>query len=105
MAMFRPFKAIRPKPLFVDKVAALPYDVMNRKEAKKMAEGNEYSFLHIARSEIDLDDSVNPYDEAVYKKARNNLDTMLEKDILIQDSMPKFHIYRQIMWGGYRQVL
>lgn len=99
MAQFRPFKGIRPKPGLADKVAALPYDVMNRMEAKKMAEGNEYSFLHIARSEIDLVDSVNPYDEAVYKKARRNLDDMLEKGTLIQDSMPKFYIYRQIMWG------
>ena len=67
MARFKPFKGVRPKVGLADKVAALPYDVMNREEAKKMAEGNEYSFLHIARSEINLDDSVNPYDEIVYE--------------------------------------
>ncbi len=64
-----------------------------------MAEGNQFSFLHIARSEIDLDDSVYPYDEVVYKMARTNLDDMLEKGILIQDDLPKLYIYRQIMWG------
>ena len=99
MVQFRPFQGIRPKPGLADKVTSLPYDVMNREEAKKMAEGNKYSFLHVARAEIDLDDSVNPYDEAVYKKARMNLDDMLEKETLIQDSMPKFYIYRQILWG------
>ncbi|MBK5261962.1 MAG: DUF1015 domain-containing protein [Peptostreptococcaceae bacterium] len=99
MARFKPFKGVRPKVGLADKVATLPYDVMNRKEAKKMAEGNEYSFLHIARSEIDLDDSVDPYDEIVYKTARKNLDSMLESGILIQDKEPKLYIYRQIMWG------
>ena len=64
-----------------------------------MAEGNEYSFLHVSGAEIDLDDSVNPYDKVVYETARKNLDCMLDKGILIQDSVPKFYIYRQLMWG------
>lgn len=99
MARFKPFKSIRPGAGLEDKVASLPYDVMNRKEAKKMAEGNEYSFLHIARAEIDLDDSVDPYDEIVYKTAGKNLSSMIEKGSLIQDKAPKYYIYRQIMWG------
>ena len=99
MARFKPFKSIRPKAGLADKIAVLPYDVMNREEAKKMAKGNEDSFLHIARSEIDLDDSVNPYDEIVYRTARKNLDAMLERGSLIRDKVPKFYLYRQIMWG------
>lgn len=99
MARFKPFKCVRPQVGLADKVAALPYDVMSRREAKIMAEGNDNSFLHIARSEIDLDDSVDPYDEIVYKTARKNLASMIEKRILIQDTEPKFYIYRQIMWG------
>lgn len=99
MAQFKPFKSVRPKVGLAEKVATLPYDVMNREEAKKMAEGNEHSFLHIARSEINLDDSVSPYDEIVYKTARKNLDDMLLKGTLVQDKIPKFYIYRQIMWG------
>lgn len=99
MAVFRPFRAIRPRKDLAEKIACLPYDVMNREEAKAMAKGNEYSFLHVVRSEIDLDDSVSQYDEIVYKKARENLDKMIEKGILIQDETPKFYIYRQIMFG------
>jgi len=99
MPQFRPFRSIRPKPELADRVTSLPYDVMSREEAKRMAAGNEYSFLRIARSEIDLDDSINPNDEIVYKEARKNLDAMLEKKILLQDDMPKFYIYRQIMCG------
>ncbi|HWQ78722.1 MAG TPA: DUF1015 family protein [Anaerovoracaceae bacterium] len=99
MAKFKSFRGIRPKAGLAGKVASLPYDVMNREEAKKMAEGNEYSFLHVARPEIDLPDSVDPYDETVYQTARKNLDTMLERGSLIQDVEPKLYIYRQIMRG------
>lgn len=99
MAVVRPFKAIRPKEKLVEKVASLPYDVMNREEAKEMAKGNEYSFLHVVRSEIDVDDSVSQYDEIVYKTARKNLDKMIEDGILVQDDEPKYYIYRQIMFG------
>ncbi len=99
MAQFKPFKSVRPKEGLAEKIASLPYDVMSRKEAKKMAEGNADSFLHIARSEIDLDDSVDPYDEIVYKTAKMNLDSIMNRGSLIQDREPKFYIYRQIMWG------
>lgn len=40
MAVVRPFKAIRPAAEYAGKVASLPYDVMNRKEAAEMAAGN-----------------------------------------------------------------
>ncbi|MBS4537232.1 DUF1015 domain-containing protein [Clostridium sp. D2Q-11] len=99
MAIFKPFNGVRPKIELVDKVASLPYDVMNREEAKEMAEGNEYSFLHVVRSEIDIDDSVSQYDEKVYQKARENLDNMISEGILVQDEQSKFYIYRQIMDG------
>ncbi|WIF94880.1 DUF1015 domain-containing protein [Caminicella sporogenes] len=99
MAVVRPFKGIRPRGDIVDKVASLPYDVMNREEAKEMAKRNKFSFLHVVRSEIDLDDSVNQYDELVYKTARKNLDNMIKEGILIQDEKPVFYIYRQIMDG------
>ena len=99
MSVVRPFKGIRPKKELVDQVASLPYDVMNREEAKALAQGNEYSFLHVVRSEIDLDDSVSPYDEIVYQSARKNLDQMIEDEVLVQDEKPMFYIYRQIMNG------
>jgi uncharacterized protein (DUF1015 family) len=99
MAIVRPFKGIRPKKELADKVISLPYDVMDRKEAKEMAKGNEYSFLHIVRSEIDLEDTVGAYDKVVYEKARQNLDEFIDKGILNQDETANFYIYRQIMNG------
>lgn len=99
MATVRPFKAIRPDEKYAEKVVALPYDVMNRKEAEQMAEGNPYSFLHICRSEIDLPLEENPYEEKVYKKAKENIDENLKKGIFIQDKKPAIYVYRQIMNG------
>ena len=99
MAVFRPFKAVRPVPSLASKVAALPYDVMNSKEAREMVVGNPYSFLHVDRAEIDLDPSVNIYDDKVYAKAASNLKRMQEEGVYIQDSKPCYYIYRQIMNG------
>jgi len=97
MAIVKPFKAIRPSADLVEKVASLPYDVMNREEAMKMSEGNPFSFLHIVRSEIDVPIETSPYDESVYLKARENLDKFQTEVIMIQDEKPMFYIYRQIM--------
>jgi|GEM_PF-2021 glutamate dehydrogenase (NADP+) len=99
MAIVRPFKALRPRKDLVDRVACLPYDVMDRKEAKEMAKGNPYSFLHIIRSEIDFPSSTDPYSDKVYKKAAQNLKIFEEDGILIQDKKPMIYIYRQIMNG------
>ena len=72
MAVFRPFKAVRPIPEFASKVAALPYDVMNSKEAAEMVKDNPYSFLHVDKAEIDLPEGTDLYSEQVYLKAREN---------------------------------
>lgn len=99
MAIVRPFRAVRPRKDLVEKVVALPYDVMDRKEAKVMAKGNPYSFLHISRSEIDLPSSVDQYDKKVYQKARRNLDIFQDDGILVQDETAMIYVYRQIMNG------
>lgn len=99
MAIVKPFAGILPKPNLAEKVACLPYDVMNRKEAKKMAEGNPDSFLHVVRSEIDLDDSIDDHDDRVYARARQALDQMLASGTLVQDDAAHFYIYRQMMNG------
>lgn len=99
MATIKPFKAIRPNKYIVDKVATLPYDVMNSKEARRIAEGNPYSFLHIDKSEIDLDENIDLYDEKVYLKARENLDEFRKQEILVKDDKECIYIYKQIMDG------
>lgn len=99
MALVRPFRAVRPRPELAEKVASLPYDVMNRAEAKALAGDNELSFLHVVRAEIDLPDSVDDYDAKVYEKGRDRLYRMMDEGVLKQDDRPLFYIYRQIMKG------
>ena len=99
MAKIKAFRAVRPKKELASKVAALPYDVMNFEEAKKMVEGNPYSFLHIDRAEIDLEDGTDPYDKKVYEKAKNNLQTFISEGTLIKDEKPNIYVYRQVMDG------
>lgn len=99
MAIVKPFKALRPRADLVEKVASLPYDTMNRKEAYDMAYKNPYSFLHISRSEIDFPKSKDAYDSAIYKKAAKNLEAFENDGILVQEQDSRFYIYRQIMDG------
>lgn len=99
MAIVRPFRAIRPAGKLADKVISLPYDVMNREEAAKMAEENPFSFLHICRSEIDLPDVENPYSEVVYDRAKTNIENYLKDGVLLRDEEPFLYIYKQVMDG------
>ena len=79
MVMLREFRALRPRRELSEKVASPPYDVINSKEAREIAKGDEYSFLHVVKPEIDLDENINLYDESVYQKAKENLYSMIEK--------------------------
>ena len=97
MAVFRPFKAVRPKGSMAARVAALPYDVMSSAEAREMVKGDPYSFLHVDRAEVDLDPSVSIYDPAVYKKAGENLQKLLDDGINVREERPVYFIYRQVM--------
>lgn len=99
MAVVRPFKGIRPTKELIDKVAALPYDVMNTEEAREMVKGNPYSFLHVDKAQIDLPVETNQHDEIVYNTARGNLDKMRADGIYIQDDDPCMYVYRQVMDG------
>ncbi len=97
MSQIKPFKAVRPKKEFAAAVAALPYDVMNSDEARKAVLGNEWSFLHVDKAEIDLPLDTYLYDESVYKKASENLQKLTDNGICKEDSVPMLYIYRQTM--------
>ena len=78
MAVVKPFKCVRPNKNVVDKVAALPYDVYNRKEAKAETLREPLSFLKIDRAESQFDDSVDTYDPRVYAKAKEMFEDEVE---------------------------
>ena len=99
MAVIRPFKALRPTKEKAHLVASVPYDVVNREEAKLAAEGNPLSYLHITRSEIDLPEVKDVYSKEVYLKAKENLKRIIEEAPLKMDEQPHFYLYRLIMDG------
>lgn len=99
MAIIRPFKAYRPIKEHVKDIAALPYDVMSSKEARGMVKNNKYSFLHVDRAEVNLDESVGEYDKVVYDTAKKVLENMIEEGLYIQEKAPAIYIYQQIMDG------
>ncbi|OPJ58391.1 DUF1015 domain-containing protein [Clostridium oryzae] len=103
MAVVRPFRAFRPTKELAHKVAELPYDVMNSDEAREIADGNPYSFLHVDKAEIDLEPSVDIYDQRVYEKASENLNRMIETGVYLEDKKPYMYIYR-IASNGKRQT-
>ena len=73
MAVFKSFKAFRPSKQNQALIPALPYDVMNSDEAREMVKGNDLSFLHIDKAEIDLDKGIDLYSPLVYRRAKENL--------------------------------
>jgi uncharacterized protein (DUF1015 family) len=99
MAVVLPFRALRPQPQLAGQVASLPYDVLNTQEARQAANGNPNSFLHITKSEIDLSDETNPYDNSVYETARTNLSAFISREVLFLESKPCYYLYQLTMQG------
>lgn len=99
MARVKPFKCIRPREDIAKRVAALPYDVCNRTEACEIVAKEEFSFLKIDRAETSLDDSIDTYDLRVYAKAKELLEEMIAKEVLISDEEETYYLYELTMNG------
>jgi uncharacterized protein (DUF1015 family) len=103
VATIRPFNALRPRADRADKVASVPYDVVNTEEARALAAGNPLSFLHVSRPEIDLPKDTDIYSEAVYRKAAENFERLIATCPLEREETPSIYLYRQIM-GDHEQI-
>ena len=103
VSLFRPFTGLRPTPEKALEVAAPPYDVLNSKEARELAKGKEWSFLHISKAEIDLPEGTDVYSSEVYAKASENLTKMINNGILKKEEKPCYYVYRVTM-GSHTQT-
>ncbi len=99
MASIKPFKCIRPAIGLASDVAALPYDVYNRKEACEEVKNKPLSFLNIDRAETQFDDSVDTYADCVYDKARELLEKFIADGTFISDTDDAYYIYELTMDG------
>lgn len=103
MPLIHPFAALRPAPGRAAEVIAPPYDVVNTEEARALAEGRPWSFLHVSKPEIDLAPEADPHSDEVYAKAAENLARMIESGVLRRDEQPGYYVYRLVM-GNHTQT-
>ncbi|MCK5032381.1 MAG: DUF1015 domain-containing protein [Calditrichia bacterium] len=103
MSVIKPFKGLRPTKQYAEKVASHPYDVINSEEAREIAKGNPFSFLHVNKPEIDLPAGTDLHSEAVYEQGAKNLKKIIDDGIIVQDEKPCFYIYKQVM-GSHEQI-
>lgn len=94
MVKIKPFQAVRPNNYDVDKIASLPYDVVNVAEAKELVSNNPKSFLRVDRAEVDLADDVAVDDDRVYEMAKTNYQDFLSKGWLVKEEKPSYYLYR-----------
>ena len=99
MAEIRPFRCIRPSKEVASAVAALPYDVYDRKEAKEIVKKNPLSFLAVDRAETQFEDGKNPYAPEVYEQAARTLKRWQQEGILTEDESPFYYLYELVMEG------
>ena len=99
MAILHPFRALRPVPDHVKDVASVPYDVIDTSEARALADGNPYSFLHVIRPEIDLPPGMDEHADAVYELGAANLRSYADSDRSLQEDTPALYVYRLVMDG------
>lgn len=99
MAVIRPFECVRPEESVADRVAALPYDVYDSKEARVEVEREPLSFLKIDRAETQFDESVDMYSEQVYKKAHDMLMEAIDDGTFITDKDKAYYVYELTMDG------
>ncbi|ACY49054.1 DUF1015 domain-containing protein [Rhodothermus marinus] len=97
MSLLYPFRAVRPVPEKAAEVASPPYDVINTEEARHLAAGKPWSFLHVIRPEIDLPEGTDEHDDAVYARGAENLRRFRESPVFVQDPEPTLYVYRQQM--------
>lgn len=97
MAIIKPFQCVRPNAAVADQVAALPYDVYDRKEACEVVAEQPLSFLKIDRAETQFGAEVDTYDERVYQKAKELLDKAIEDGTFMTDNAKAYYIYELTM--------
>jgi uncharacterized protein (DUF1015 family) len=99
MASVRPFRALRPQPAYAEQVASVPYDVVSTEEARELAHGKPFSFLHVIRPEIALPPGTDEHDGAVYAQGAEALRRFAASEAFLEEAEPALYVYRLVMNG------
>jgi uncharacterized protein (DUF1015 family) len=100
-----PFQGLVPTPAAAPEVACVPYDVVNAAEAAALASGKPHTLLRVDRAEIDLPAGTDPYSEAVYRKAAENLAALQKAGVLVRETEPCLYVYQQQMGSHVQRGL
>jgi len=103
MAEIKAFPCLRPAPRYAASIAALPYDVYSRNEARDIVKKNPLSFLKIDRAESQCPEGTDIYSQEVYEKAKQTLDQMTAEGYFIQDNTPCYYVY-ELTYKGRSQT-
>ncbi len=103
MAIIKAFKALRPAPDKARQVSCVPYDVPYEREVRATIERNPDSFLRVTRSEAEFPEGSHPDHDAVFEKARQNLEQFIRDGILVPDTEPAVYVY-QLAAGEHTQT-
>jgi len=97
------FPALVPAHGKAETIASVPYDVVNTREARDLADGNAHSFLRVVRAELEFPDDADPYGDEIYERAQANFRKLQDDGLLVRESEPCVYLYRQIM-NGHAQI-
>lgn len=97
MSLIKPFRVVHPAEGLWSRVAALPYDVYNRAEARAEARKEPLSFLNIDRPETQFEEGHDMYAPEVYRKAADLYRSELRDGVFIQEKEPCFCLYELTM--------
>ena len=94
MAEVRPFRAWRPAQGLAERIAALPYDVVNGKEAREETRREPFSFLAVDRPETQFEEeNMDVTEDRVYERAGTLLRQWMKEGSLQQEAEPCYYIY------------
>ncbi len=102
MLSTKPFCARRPQPGLERGIAALPYDVLTREQAVRLASGHPDSILHVTRPEIAFPEAIPLADGVVQAAARKHYRQLIKRGRLVADNSPCYYLYEQQL-GAHRQ--
>jgi len=101
---FLPFRPLLADPERAADIAAPPYDVVTRQEARHLAADRPLSFLHISRPDLEFPDTVGPHEPEVYARGAQRLREFIAQGWLQHDCEEAFFLYRMetangVQWG------
>lgn len=103
MPVIRPFRCVRPAEDKASAIAALPYDVYNRKEAKAVVKDNPLSFLKIDRAETQFPEDIDMYSPQVYERARQTFQEMIKDGSFVTEEAACYFLYA-LTYNGRTQT-